>query len=199
MSDNIYNAPESEVLDPEALASERFYVVSMKKFTVLFLATLGLYGLFWFYKHWQIIKDTQERKIWPVPRAIFSIFFAHALFREFEEAASEKTDTKWNSGAWATSYVIFNVCSTVLDRLSTREIGSPGTDVLSILVLFPMWQAVYQAQKRANLACGDPEGHSNARFSGLNMLFIVLGSVLWLMVIVGMLIIVGVIPEDLGV
>ncbi len=33
-----------------------FYVVSIPKLTILFVATLGVYGAYWFYRHYKIRK-----------------------------------------------------------------------------------------------------------------------------------------------
>lgn len=50
-----------------------FYVVSTRKFAILFLATLGLYWIYWFYKNWDRYKDKWPyasevgSTIWPVP------------------------------------------------------------------------------------------------------------------------------------
>ncbi len=96
MSENIYTTPESELLVDDGGVTAEFYVVSLRKFNILFFCTFGVYSIFWFYKNWRIIKTKQNREIWPVPRAIFSIFFAHSLFREIEGELEEKTGEVWN-------------------------------------------------------------------------------------------------------
>ena len=81
---NLYAPPASEIRGESpagALQAHTFYVVSIPKFCVLYVATFGVYGLYWFYMHWQRYRrgHGQHESIWPVPRALFSIFFTHAL------------------------------------------------------------------------------------------------------------------------
>lgn len=39
----------------QSSAKNPFYVVSMGKFTALFIGTMGLYGLYWFYQNWYLL------------------------------------------------------------------------------------------------------------------------------------------------
>lgn len=75
MNDNPYKAPESDLELAVAGTEKQFYVVSIRKFTILFFMTLGLYTIYWFYSHWNEYKLYSGKKIWPAPRSIFSIFF----------------------------------------------------------------------------------------------------------------------------
>lgn len=49
-----------DVVTPDVViadAEPMFYVVSKRKFTILFLSTIGLYYLYWFYKNWDRYQD----------------------------------------------------------------------------------------------------------------------------------------------
>lgn len=49
------NSADAAVL---ASAEEpKFYIVSHRKFTVLFLATMSMYCVYWFYKNWDRYKE----------------------------------------------------------------------------------------------------------------------------------------------
>ncbi len=93
-------------------------------------------------------------------------------------------------------YVVFSILSTVFERMSANSIGSPTTDILSILVVAPVWSSLYSAQKHANICCGDNAGESNARLTGLNILFIVVGTIIWVFAILGLLMSIGLVPEN---
>lgn len=80
MESNLYEAPQSTLSDVESLEDKEFYVVSIKKFTILFMATFGFYSIYWFYRNWKMSKAKYRDDIWPVARGIFSIFFVHSLF-----------------------------------------------------------------------------------------------------------------------
>lgn len=168
----------------------RFYVVGKKKFIVLYLATLGLYGFYWFYKQWSCYKDgsgyeSEEHKIWPIARALFPMFFTHSLFREvkrFNQAVAALDE--WESRAHATFLVIVITVSNVVDRLAGKSIGSPYTDLLSLALLAPLLFFYYKAQAMINISCGDPEGAANRNFTAANYAWIVVGGLCWLLTLV---------------
>ena len=192
--DNLYAPPVSAVAEPlSETEAAQFYVVAPWKFLLLFFATLGMYSLYWFWRHWAQQKRRYKLDIWPVPRAIFQIFFAHSLNREIDFRLG-RVDAKyrWSPGAHATSFVVFSILSNVMDRLSAASIGSPYTDGLSIVALLPLAYSMLQAQKAANAACGDPQGLGNARLTAANYIWLILGFLLWAMAALGLLIGAGV-------
>lgn len=183
---------ESRSNDEVALIDPTFYIVSRKKLAILFMATLGMYSVYWFYKNWSNYKNRMsdkfddDRSIWPVPRGIFAIFFIHALFREVKAYGGDKaTVSEWNNESQATKLVLTMIVSNVLDRLSYRSIGSPYTDIASLLILAPLLAQLLSAQQMINASCGDPNGESNSRFTNANYAWIVLGLLIWILVIFG--------------
>lgn len=121
MSDNIYQPPQSEV-DISQESHQPFYVVSKQKFWILFAATFGIYSLYWFYQHWRQYKRFTGTSIWPVPRAIFSVFFAHSLFRSIRNMADEQGySPPISPGLLATIYVVFSLLSNGADRAAARD------------------------------------------------------------------------------
>ena len=194
MNDNPYKAPESDLTIAAGESNTHFYVVSVNKFTMLFFLTLGIYALYWFYKNWKEYKEYSGKKIWPVPRAIFSIFFTHSLFSEVESSLKSKDKSfDWNPSSLATAYVILAIVSQILDKMSMKEIGSPISDLSSILILALMYMPLLKAQKAINFSQGDPEGHSNELFTGANYVWMVIGILLWLMTLFGFMVMFGLI------
>lgn len=188
MADNIYSAPESSLDEVHEITDVDFYVVSLFKFNVLFVSTLGMYTLYWFYKNWQLIKINQNRNIWPIPRALFDIFFTHSLFDEINQKLSQThEDVTWPHSMWATIYVLSAIVTNVLDRLTAKSVGEPWLDVLAILLIFGLWLPLNSAQKMVNLSCNDPEGSKNAEFTAVNILFVVLGLAFWAVLFIGLL------------
>jgi hypothetical protein len=176
----------------DSASSARFYVVSQKKFTVLFLATLGIYSFYWWYKQWSCYKDgsafeSEEHDVWPVPRALFPVFFTHSLFREvnrFSQAGAALD--KWQHSGHATFLVVLMVVSNVLDRLSWKSIGAPYTDVLSLVFLLPLLSSFSKAQAMINISCADPEGAANCTFTSANYAWIAIGCICWVLVLIGL-------------
>ncbi|MGH8498981.1 MAG: hypothetical protein ACRERV_09275, partial [Methylococcales bacterium] len=67
MNSNPYAAPDSElVIETTSSLKQRFYVVAPAKFLLLYFGTLGLYDLYWVYKHWAQFKLATQGDQWPV-------------------------------------------------------------------------------------------------------------------------------------
>lgn len=77
------------------------------------------------------------------------------------------------------------IVSNVLDRLSFRSIGSPYTDVASLLILALLLPQFLNAQHMINASCGDPDGKSNDRLTNTNYAWIALGLLFWVLSLLG--------------
>ena len=186
--EDVYRPPESELttgLESEE-KSRAFYVVSKKKMTVLFLMTVGLYGIYWFYAHWKRYKVATDGKIWPVPRGIFSIFFAHSLFSNIDdELHANKQEFDWSPSTLATLYVVIALVGAVFERMAQMEMGSPWIDILSLGTILPVLFILQKSQAAANLSQGDLHGDSNSDFSGANIVWMILGALFWVLIFLG--------------
>lgn len=186
MTDSIYEAPQAELEVAKPL--HEFYVVSIQKFMVLFLVTVSLYSVYWFYKNWSLYKSYNQVKLLAPLRAIFSILFTHSLFGRVHEALKNKSIAHAWSPAWiATLYVIASVVSQVFDQLSAKSVGSPYTDIISIFMLFLTCYPLVVAQRAINVSQEDASGESNKNFTPANIIWCILGGLLWLLIGVGLL------------
>ncbi|MCU7915215.1 MAG: hypothetical protein KZQ65_04715 [Candidatus Thiodiazotropha sp. (ex Gloverina cf. vestifex)] len=184
--ENPYAPPNAELENPKD-TSEHFYVVSIQKFTVLFLSTIGLYTIYWFYANWKRYRYAAGYKIWPIPRAIFSIFFAHSLFDKVQTGLKRRgQEYKWMPSTVATLYVIIAILGNVMDSIAVKGIWSPYSDVLSVLSVFALYFILVKPQRAINLSEGDPGGISNSSFNVVNYVWVGLGLVIWSFVIIGL-------------
>jgi hypothetical protein len=169
------------------LASEvNFYVVSLDKFLILFLATFGLYTVYWFYKHWSEYKKSTKEDMWPIMRSIFSIFFTHSLFSHFEFKYKNKTGEFPKSINYlATIFVATTIVCQILSNLSENGYGAPFTFYLSLLVLPIGCWVLYKAQSLANFSGDDVHGSANSELTFANYAWLVLGFVFWVLMIFG--------------
>lgn len=160
-----------------------FYVVSPAKFIILFVCTMGIYQVYWFYAHFRRIKLTHRDDTWPAVRAVFAVFFTHGLFRHINAQGGN-----FNADSHATTYVVLTIAARVVDRIAQASETLGGLDLLGIVLgmstLFPL----YTAQKAANHACGDPAGDQNSRLSLGNWAWCGLGALVWLLIVAGMLV-----------
>ena len=169
----------------------QFFPVSEGKLITLYILSLGLYGVYWFYKNWKLQQPLMDKKIYPVWRAIFSIFFTHALFRRINEQATDlKKKHQFNANTLATFFVATIIVSHIMDRLSTHSTTFEGmissTVIITSLVLLCL--SVYpmvKVQATVNRINGDMLGYLNHKYSLGNYALIVFGVLLWLMIAVG--------------
>ena len=179
--DNIYQAPQSEVVDEVSDREEQsFYVVSQRKFWILYLTTLGIYDFYWFYKHWKIYRLRTGESLWPVLRAFFSIFFVHSLFRLFRSAhEAEKRGVGAGLSGMATLYVIV----TIGDRVATQFLDTGETawwvDVIYWIPIFIIGFSLSKAQGVANFVSGDEMGDKNGKLTLANWFWILAGLCGW--------------------
>lgn len=197
MEYNVYAPPAAVVAElAPATTHDEFYVVAKAKFVVLFVATLGMYQVYWAYRHWKHYRRAHKADVFPVGRAIFQIFYTHALTRHIDESLKTAAPAhRWSPSVLASVFVLVQLGSWVLERLSAYDIGSPTSDLASLTLLLPIGLCMWLIQARANLACGDAAGERNSRLTWANGLWIAAGCALWLLGILGVLIGAGVIPE----
>lgn len=197
MTDNIYKVPEANLETESSLDTHEFYVVSKTKFLILIFGTVGFYYVYWFYKNWRFYSNANNLKVWPVPRAFFSIFFVHSLFSAIAAKAKAKdVELQWNSNPLATLYVIVVLTSNIMDQLSMKEILSPYSDMVSVILLPAIAWILFKVQDTVNWIEGDPDGSSNARITPANIAWLFFGALLWFVVLLATLDILGVISLD---
>jgi len=188
MEGNIYAPPAAPVLVADDDQPAALYVVSRTKFLLLFFLTLGVYELYWFYRNWKQHKLATGANLLPVMRGLFFIFFVHALFRVVQEKlARSGAEFAWSPRALAWWVVLLALLNAIADRLSTKGIGSPYTDLASFALLVPTGLVLARAQQAINLACGDPAGAANGKLTVANYLWMALGALLWLAALAGLL------------
>ena len=187
VDNNPYAPPSARIADHGFAASPaEFYVVAPAKAAILMVATFGFYALYWFWRHWTLHKIARKLDIWPVPRAIFSIFCAHSLFKEFDYRIVRSGQRhRWSPGGWATLYVVAAIGGRILDRLPETAISLNASVALLIAMLFALALSLYHAQRAANIACGDPDAVANRRMTLANYVWLGLGGLWWALVALG--------------
>lgn len=194
MDSNIYSPPRANLniielpdSDTQVERQNDYYVVASKKFYLLFFSTLGFYQVYWFYKNWQLFKARTNAGIWPVMRAIFSIFFIHSLLTKVDNSINESgREFEWDSNSLATTLVLLKVLENLMDKLSTKNIGSPFTDILTLVIIPIIGWKLHSAQQAINIACNDPDGESNQILSRANYIWIGIGWLMWGLAIFGL-------------
>lgn len=131
--------------------SAQFFRVSPSTLALLYLVTFGIYGLYWFYKHWAVQKRAWGLNVSPLARGIFSIFFVHRLFKRIDQTArATGASPRWKPDTQATMYVLMVIIARVILRLDSGSTGLLVGIVLSAAAVIPL----VEAQRVANLANG---------------------------------------------
>jgi hypothetical protein len=191
MQENIYAAPESSLLATEAAAdNHEFYVVSKKKFLALYFLTFSFYATYWHYKNWYQYKLKNNETLMPIMRGIFSIFFTHVLFSIVDMRLKDKGSALvWNPTLLAVVVVGSAIGGNIADRFSDKEIGTPFTYYITLILLILRGFGLLNAQLAINESCGDPLGESNSRFTLWNYLWAVTGGMLLLLAVIGFVVV----------
>jgi hypothetical protein len=184
--DEAYRAPveDEEAIGPRGGAEALF--IAPGKVGLMYVATLGVYGIYWFYAHWSHYKRLHGLSIWPVARGIFSIFFANQLFKTVDQQAREAGHhPSWSPGQQAGLYIVLVLMSRVLDRAG--DLGSSGLGILGLAAGLGAVAPLISAQRVANLTAG-PEAARQARaFSLADGVLLAIGLVIWALILVALL------------
>ncbi|MEM6638349.1 MAG: hypothetical protein AAF610_00465 [Pseudomonadota bacterium] len=198
-NENIYKPPEAELgttTKTETETNRKYYVVSKRKYYALSILTFGLYYVFWFYKNYSLIRARTGESLWPAARGLFSVFFAHNLCNRVNADLEESQYSfNWNPAYTATLYVLVSILANVVSRIESGGDDLGLTDVIVFVLIPVLAVGFFPAQKAINIVSGDSHGLSNNNFSGLNLFFIVVFSLAWALVLLGMLLLVT-LPAD---
>ena len=113
-----------------------YYTVSNIRLFGLFVLTLGIYPMYWFYKNWRALEAHSDRKVYPRLSAVLYHFFSYDLYTNVRRHAEEtKTDIKVPAGlyAWATFFLAYIYLSFLpmmviqghMNAIKTKAFGDP--------------------------------------------------------------------------
>ena len=186
MSNNPYAPPSAPVADVEDSRlpdnSNPLFAVGTVKVCVMWLVTFGVYQIYWFYRHWSLIRGRDRSDIMPAMRAFFSIFFAYSLFKRIEE------DGKDYGVPESLAVVSLTVAFVVL-QISSRL---PDPWWLLFFLNVAVIGVVQQYANKVNLAAA-PEHERNESYSGWNWFGIVVGGLFFCLMLIGLFLV----PENI--
>jgi hypothetical protein len=186
MTEDPYAPPVARVDDVMERQPGEFYVVAPRKFLLLYVFTVGIYSIYWFYENWTLYKRFNRQKLWPVPRSIFQIFFTHSLFRAIDQRL-RRTGRRheWDAEMLATAYVGLQIGNWIIDRVLPDDLSLSILLVVLVASLLLTASPLLSAQRAANRAEGDSAGASNSALTAANIAWIILGGLFWLMMLLG--------------
>lgn len=151
-----------------------YFAVSRRKFIVLWFCTLGFYGIYWFYKQWQRVKERERSDIIPPLRAIFSVLFCYSLFDHVNSSArTYDVEGHLASGALAAGFIILSLLWRLPDPYWL-------VTFLSVLFLVPAQDLMNKINNKVA-----PTAPPNAHFTKVNVAGTIVGGLLFLLALIG--------------
>ena len=176
---------ESSHLD-EAVSEDgrdELYVVSITKFLLLYVITLGGYMLYWTYRNWKCYRYVAEVDIMPVMRGVFWPFFIYSLIARIKGRAQVKNEPcDWHAGAKSLLIISLVIISQLIPFVLDASV-SPWIIVLTnIATLVAGAYLLVSVQRLTNRLANDAQGCSNSDITDINIVWIILGGVYWVVV-----------------
>ncbi|MBI2990466.1 MAG: hypothetical protein HYY51_04780 [Candidatus Magasanikbacteria bacterium] len=150
-------------------APSGFMVNSALKVALLSVSTFGLYELYWFWINWNVVKEKEKTKIWPIGRALFSVIFCFPLFKKILSEASETSNPKKFTALQLAFIYIF---------LSFLGILPNPYWILGIMTFYPLMEIQSIINKNAKTEQPKAQNTFFSDFSTLELSIIVIGSIL---------------------
>jgi len=153
------------------------FSVSTQKLVVMWVLTMGLYEIYWFYRNWRAIKIQEDKKLSPFWRAILSVFYCYSLFKRIIRSANEKGHKSKNTpGALTLAYIFFIIISSKAPS-PYHLIGN-----LTIIPIFYVNNAI-----RFNNLSINPQYQERQRLTMGEVWFIIFGILFWFVTIADLL------------
>jgi hypothetical protein len=160
--------------EAEAYRAIPQFNVSVLKLAVMSLCTLGFYQLYWSYKQWDAIRRRDKQAISPGWRAFFAPLWAFSLFPKIHELATKHgLPAAWSATGLALGFFVLG---------ATWRLPAPYS-LIALFAFLPLL-VVQRAVNELN-AIAAPEADRNDKYTGKNLVVIVLGALLLVLVILG--------------
>lgn len=157
--------------------TEQQEIISVQKFVLLIILTLGLYEVWWIYKTWRFFKRKDGLDVTPVLRAIFSIFFVSGLFERILNYAKWKGYSgDYSSAAFAAGFIILQLLSWLPDPYGYVSFFA------FVFLITPFKVLNYAKQHDPALTVVELES-----FNRRQMVLLAIGGLFWLLIIVALI------------
>lgn len=158
---------EEEFLEKTVL--EEKAIISTNKFILLNLLTFNLYAIWWVYTSWRFFKEREDLEIYPVARALFSIFFLYELFNKIKYfAKSNGHEKEYSSGLLLLGILSIVIISYFPGPISFLSICS------SMFYIKPFEALNYGIEASGHYHVAEQRGFDTAQ-----IIMLVIGFLLW--------------------
>lgn len=160
--------------DVDAYRTTPLFAVSLPKLAVMSVCTFGIYELYWCHKHWASERARERENLSPFWRAFFAPLWGFSLFPRIQRlTALHGVPATWSGTALALGFLFLNVLWRLPDPYW----------LLTLFTVVPL-MFVQHSVNRLNAVVA-PDAPRNDKYSGLNVLMIVIGGLLVLLAVLG--------------
>lgn len=158
---------------PEAYIEQQ-KLISTPKFILFFILSFGLYEFWWTFKQWRFFIQKNKLTIRPALRSALSLLFTYSLFKhiqEFSDSTSnpQKISLRFYAFGYITIYLLTLPKSYFLLSL------------LRIIFLIPAFKTINYAKRHST----NVEVIELTKFTAPQKILVVVGSLIWLLIILG--------------
>lgn len=179
--DNYYRTPDAPLVNLKDDITAPFFVTSIRKMCVLYLITMGLYSIYWHYKHWDSQRYSMGKKIYPFLRMAFPILYTYSLCQLISQRLLIQKQTAWPYRGIAAIIVAITYikASIAIDLLPAIFENWKLLRITLITSMIALLIPMIMVQRKANLASNDPSGNRNSTFSMNNYIIVICGITYW--------------------
>lgn len=172
-----------------AQSHSEYYSVSHAKFIKLYVLTLGLYSIYWFYKNWKLQQPYLSKKINPPLRSIFYIFYVHSLVKRISNSleAVGKVAHNTHLNSYATGFIVLSIGGNIVLKIAEVYENSPYLNFIGFCIYIFSAYPLGEIQDKVNILKEDPLGEINSKYSWHNYVFMIVGGLLLALSILGFL------------
>jgi len=157
-----------------AASEPEYFSVSPLKLIIMYICTLGIYKIYWFYRQWSCVKRHERSEIAPIWRAVFSLIFAYSLFERIRASGRRcNTESSFVSGLLVFGLWILAICA---------RLPAPFWIVtfFSVVLLVPVQFVIDDINDVVN-----PQHDPNQTFTKSDIVVMVIGGSLLLLAVIG--------------
>jgi hypothetical protein len=158
------------------------------------IVTFGLYLIVWFYRGWKVLLKQYQLKGGALLNTIFYPLCLWSFYRyafSFGEQGGYKSS--WQANGAASLFFTFHAICNISARISnTKSLNLPPfesciLDILSVIMVFLMLIPLKEGVNAMNAGYSviQPGTRIRTSLSPLSITFLVIGSILWIFVVIG--------------
>ena len=162
-----------------------FYPVSVWKFSILNIATLGVYGVFWMWRCWRWVKHAEDRQIMPFWRTFFAVIWFLPLYNSIRDHHDEPQPPMFVGVLLWIGYIASHIVGRVLSRANAGDEISLSLGIVVDAFHYIFYLPLLFHVNNLN-ADNSNVKMAHSKWSVCTVMLLVLGIGLWGLILIGL-------------